>query len=293
MVNAIIGDNIRALREDHGETQKQLAKALSVSVSTVSAWELGTRSVPHDAIQAIASRYTVTVDSLLSFDDHDTGRVRYPSSKDELDDIKAHLVYFVTTPEAMEDEEFREAYRNLQVLRTTPIEDLADPYKYVTDTEEHLRKSVVENETVESACNWVALVIHIWIEYVLPPEDLRKEFKNLPGQAIGAFTKKVMRNHNLFFTPETEEKRRLFLEDRLVVMKMLIKMMKRSEDWADLADYYTAMRYLYGMVKNPNSAAENNLIGSYMMNEFRVSGNEYAEDFVKSVLGTFFEETNT
>ena len=57
VVNAIIGDNIRTLREAHGETQKQLAKALSVSVSTVSAWELGTRSVPHDAVQAIASRY--------------------------------------------------------------------------------------------------------------------------------------------------------------------------------------------------------------------------------------------
>lgn len=294
MAQSIVGNNIRALRETHGETLKQLAKALSVSVSTVSAWERGARSPHHDAIQAIASRYSVTVDRILSLDDHYIAKYKFPSSKSELKDVNSHIIKYVSTPDAMEDEEFREGYRNLQALRTTIIEDMVDPDSFIQDTEEHFRKSVAENKTVESACNWVALLFYIWIEYVYTPDDLREEFKNLPEQGIGAFTRRIMRNNNLLYTKETEKKKREFLESRLVIMKELLKIMKRSdfEEWADLADYYTAMMYIFGIVNNPNSPAENDLIGSYMMNEFMVLGNKYAKGFVESVIGTFFEEKN-
>ena len=54
---------------------------------------------------------------------------------------------------------------------------------------------------------------------------------------------------------------------------------RSSPKWADLADFYMALRHIVGFVGNEYGEEINNLIGSNMMEMFTITGNEYALNF--------------
>ncbi|GHU77609.1 hypothetical protein AGMMS49992_26080 [Clostridia bacterium] len=60
-----LSERLKALREQSGDTQGQLASALNVAQTTVSGWEIGTREPSFDLLNRIADRYSVTTDYLL------------------------------------------------------------------------------------------------------------------------------------------------------------------------------------------------------------------------------------
>ena len=63
------GEKLKALRTERGLTQEQLAARLYVSRTAVSKWETGGGSPNLDSLQAVARRFDVSVDDLLSTDD--------------------------------------------------------------------------------------------------------------------------------------------------------------------------------------------------------------------------------
>ncbi len=72
----MIGERLAELRKLNGEKQQVLAKALSVSVSTVRSWEHDKSSPDHSTLVAICRRYHTSSDFLLGLSDYD------PSDKD-------------------------------------------------------------------------------------------------------------------------------------------------------------------------------------------------------------------
>ena len=66
---------IRDLRNDHGLTQKQIAKLLNVSQNTYSQYEIGVSRFPLDAVVKLAEYYNVSVDYLVGLTDE---TVPYP-----------------------------------------------------------------------------------------------------------------------------------------------------------------------------------------------------------------------
>ncbi len=62
----IIGKNIRKLRLEHGETQKQLGDALGYGPTTIANYESGYRQPDIQTAKEIAARYGVTLDALMS-----------------------------------------------------------------------------------------------------------------------------------------------------------------------------------------------------------------------------------
>lgn len=61
-----VGDNIRSLRKREGYDQAELAEALGVSKETVCRWETG-KSIPRQRyVNALAKRFALTHDDLLS-----------------------------------------------------------------------------------------------------------------------------------------------------------------------------------------------------------------------------------
>lgn len=58
------GDILAELRQDHKMTQKELAKALGVATSSISAYERGTRLPALDILVELANYFDVTVDYL-------------------------------------------------------------------------------------------------------------------------------------------------------------------------------------------------------------------------------------
>ena len=57
--------NIRDLRNDHGYTQKEVAKYLNVKQNTYSQYEVGVLNYPVDVLCKLADLYRVSVDYLL------------------------------------------------------------------------------------------------------------------------------------------------------------------------------------------------------------------------------------
>ncbi|MDO4556927.1 MAG: helix-turn-helix domain-containing protein, partial [Lachnospiraceae bacterium] len=64
----LFSKNLKYLREAAGHTQDELAKVLSLSRSTVSGYERGTRQPDPSKLILISRIYNVTVDSLLKED---------------------------------------------------------------------------------------------------------------------------------------------------------------------------------------------------------------------------------
>ena len=62
----IIGQNIRKLRIRCGDTQKQLGDALGYGPTTIANYESGYRQPDIQTAKAIAARYGVTLDDLMS-----------------------------------------------------------------------------------------------------------------------------------------------------------------------------------------------------------------------------------
>ena len=66
------------MRNDHGLTQKQIAKLLSVSQNTYSQYEIGVSRFPLDVVVKLAEYYNVSVDYLVGLTDE---TVPYPRKR--------------------------------------------------------------------------------------------------------------------------------------------------------------------------------------------------------------------
>lgn len=62
---AMIADRIREIREANGLSQAELARRLSVTRASVSAWEMGVSAPTAQYVVAMAQLFHVTTDSIL------------------------------------------------------------------------------------------------------------------------------------------------------------------------------------------------------------------------------------
>ena len=67
----MIGERLAELRKLNGEKQQVLAKALSVSTSTIRSWEHEKSSPNHEMLIAICKLYGTSADYLLGLTDYD------------------------------------------------------------------------------------------------------------------------------------------------------------------------------------------------------------------------------
>lgn len=78
---------LRDIREDHDLTQSAVGKILNVTQTAYSAYELGKRQIPIEALIKLAKFYNTSVDYLLELTDE---RKPYPKSyiqKEELEKL--------------------------------------------------------------------------------------------------------------------------------------------------------------------------------------------------------------
>lgn len=70
-VRSMIGERLKDVRKDHGDTQTDLAKKLNVSLSTVKSWERENSAPSHELLVAICKLYQVSSDFLLGLNNDD------------------------------------------------------------------------------------------------------------------------------------------------------------------------------------------------------------------------------
>lgn len=109
-------------------------------------------------------------------------------------------------------------------------------------------------------------------ETVLYGKSLKKDFVK----------KYVLKDANPISEEDAANKRE-YVKDRQEGMLQLIRLLKQSENYGDLADYYLAMRYVIGMVANDYSDDLNKTIGMEMLMAYASLGNQYVLNYFRAV----------
>ena len=286
-------DNIRILRQAYGETQEQLGKALgNMKKNTVSSYENGTRRICEEVLSKIANHYMVPVDLLLHADLSDLKRISFDPTAfvDNLD----KCFPIVQTDEAMQNEHFRKAYRLHQRMYEKAKGEYSNSFRDsgACLDEYDLATQDVSSE-IESTANSLALLYigmafmkstELWKSSAIPVSKL---FSNDPGMKIG-INAELEKNAD-----DLSECQEMLYDKALLDMvnEMRLKL-KRSSQWADLADYYLALQYVYSIVHNSLPDATNRTIGTEMIQSLISAGNPYAKQYW-SIAQQFAGQINT
>ena len=253
-----IGNNIKALRKEQGETQEQLADALYIAKSRISDFENG-KSVPStEQLISIVEYYNVSFDRIISTD------IIGSTFRDIQLDLEAtinardRIVPFCYLSDKNNDEYFIKGYSFSKKLRD------ASPYKPLKQNDV---KNFPQNynDAIDSYCNSFdkfenadALVnmiwTIIWIFQVVSLDEttaktLKKMLSGIPVQDVPIKPhqwKEVMQYSR---STEREESKKEFVnEHRALIINCLGELKKTSH--RELAEYLTAMCYLIGVLKN-------------------------------------------
>jgi len=274
-----IGKNIKRLRLAFGLTQKELADKINVAENYISMFEKGTR-VPTAEIQnALANCFHITIEEL----NNGTGEC----------DIKAKDLHFtlennnalidamfpvVSSEEAEHNAEFKIAYNaHINILKKIKKGENITQDK-INDCIEKYSETCGETELLEASANLVGILLLVCS--LISDENTEKFGKQVfdYGHASSSALKTFYLRKGTE-KPEYIEQRRTFADDSFEEVVELLKQLKRSPKWADLADFYMALRHIVGFVGNEYGEEINNLIGSNMMEMFTITGNEYALNF--------------
>ena len=98
----MIGEKLRQLRSEKGNTQLELAKAVDVSVKTVKNWEADVNDPDLSHTIAIADYYDITIDELVG---RDLGDHLLLNNLDESDRNRMRKIYRTFSSESATETE--------------------------------------------------------------------------------------------------------------------------------------------------------------------------------------------
>lgn len=287
-----LGKNIKALRTLYGETREQLGKELSLSANAIWWYEKGERQPDHETLQKIAEHYYQSVDRLLNDDlayiafsltDFDFGiiknlyfEVAFPSAKSE---------------EAMSNPHFRKGYEIICNLHNITSDDSQlDSNSFVTALDEML-VAADEGEYIEAVANMLCI---LFMQYQMIPDP--REVKRLESllekkKFAKALFPEITFTSKMTVSDEAAKRKYTYASRHAEEITDLIHILKASPCYAELGDYYLAMRYLIGLADNSLSTGENQTIGKELFRQLIAMDNHYAEDFIDMIIMTMGEKT--
>ena len=282
-----LGNNIRNLRKAHGETQEQLGAILHVEKNTVSYYECGRSEPSEETLTRIAKHYMVSVEELLYSDLTIEGRITI-----HMDAFwkNIHVLFPIVSSEtAMQNDHFKKAFAaHKDLYDQLPVSNFDKASGlFVNCIDEYF--SIAEDEAafVDASANLVSI---FFLFLMIPLKTGQALIKNQPAllRQIVAQDKKAKKalesaDFSLLSDDEAE------LED---TMQELLVVIKHSVRRSDLADYYIALQYMFGLVNNGLSLEFNRRIGHEMMCAFFSVENPYAARFLKYTPGITIEASS-
>jgi transcriptional regulator with XRE-family HTH domain len=284
-----LGRNIRSLRNAYGQSLLDLALDIGVGVSAISQYENGKRIPERDILIKIAKHFKVTENELLYGD--------YSNLKDLTSAPVNNKAYNIATIDKL-----------LPILHSEEAEkngDFAKACELHLQLYEHLMQNAIVDEAQVDACItlyeaasksgvreatanilWWMMLFGVVLSYINPRliaciETLRGKETTMK-EVIGAY----------LYSPEDEEdesyieiqkERADFIKENEVDLLLNIALLKNSEKYSALGDYYLALCYIFSLRNNDMSSEMNSSIGYEMMHIFRVLGNPYAQAFLSPI----------
>lgn len=279
--NIQIGKNIRDLRKATKETQQELGKAIGVEHNTISMYESGKRQPDLESLQAMAAHYGFPVDRLL-YDDFSEVDLNIDGlTWEKAMSVMESMFPIVCSDKAMQDEHFAKGHAYTIRIRNTIGKSGSTVMRSMLERAlAAYQDSLSQSGTVESAANMLWL---IFVCFSLLPDEHSEKIGEavLFGKALEKdFVKKYVLKDAHPVSKRNEDNKKAYIQESYESTLGLIKVLKESEQYADLADYYLALRYVVGMAENDYTDDLNKTIGMEMMTSLMALGNPYAVEFI-------------
>lgn len=291
-----LGWNIKCLRKANGETSEEMMAKLGVeSTGTVPQYESGKRIPLRDNLLKIAKHFHVTVDELLYGDftglDFVNCSLDNRCAMNSLIDVSFPTV---VSARAMENQAFSCAYR----LHTILIQYMKHGIQYDGHKIEVCLDFYAQayNEGIAEAT--ANLLWWMLFEAVCICNTSLHFSDSITKLQRSQITKREFwkRQHLHSFEPscydlKTSADRKKQVEAYISEVEpgiiRLLKELKMEPQYADLADYYSALRYTFGVVSNDLSSELNALVGRQMMISLGELGNKYAKELADAGMDLF------
>lgn len=277
-----LGKNIRALREAFGETQEKLGEAIHVEKNTVSNYEKGKRAPDRETIILIAQHYSVSVEELTNSDLSNIGNItidRHAFWKN----IEIIFPLF-SVNNSSRAPGFSRSYDLHKSLFSNLKRGSMDGAENIdVCIEGYFNAYEKENVKYEAAANFIGLWFLTLAMLKLSATPLvRQTAAMMQVASKDDEARRILENTDPNFEKDAEEMASE-LNDPEINEKIeeMLNVLKHSDKWSDLADYYLALRYAYNLVDNDLEREFNQRIGLEMMNSFVLVRNVYAARFIK------------
>lgn len=279
-----LGDNIRSLRKGYGETQEELGFALGVEKNTISSYETGRTEPGKEMLASIAKHYLLSVEELL-FTDLSYMEVINFEEVDKYILFKKISKFFpsIWTETAMENEHFKKACEKhkhfIEVSEKNCEFEVDDFFSCIEEYEEAYLAEVSKEE---AAANFVGLCFLLILILKMTPKMVNDRPAVLEKLAsLDSELNDALENIDSNFEKDSLEFKELFydqeMKKKMQEMKIVIK---KSNTLCELADYYIALEYFWGIIDNELEYEFNQRIGMEMLKSFAVVGNRYARRFI-------------
>lgn len=280
--------NIRILRKKWGLTQEDLAKAIHASKSSIAMYESGARTPDIKTLQDIASCFSVSADELISGDFSDSQSKFNAPTNEKLYFFIDRCFPYVSSNAALKDQYFATAYNHtITFLDSAKQRNVPVLASHLSIALNNYGLSVKEFSTIESVANmlWIIVVQYVLI-YDKHIAQAGEAFLNGKCKDKDFLKKYVFRDKDSIDSQSIENKRTYAKKHHDTVYE-LIKLLKRSESYSELGDYYLALIYILNMVDNDHTAEMNQTIGMEMMNSLLQLDNNYAFNFLDGIFNLY------
>lgn len=279
-----IARNIAKLREVYHESQLELAAAIGAESSgTIGNYESLIRMPSLDTLEKIAQHYSVSTQQLI-YDDFSNFSLDKLPLNDRTVAQQLFLTQFplICSDKALEDDYFRCAYNAHKELYQLLLSQSKDIPEEIWGDILMYNDSILNKKTPESGANYACYLL--FLSLLSSNERLFEGIEAYQKQQVSG--KDLLKKYFLQDVPNTDsqkddantEELKEFYEE----IMMALKVAKHSPSCRDLADFFTALMYMHGMVYNGKRKAFNQDIGNEMMLAFKRLGNKYARSFVKN-----------
>lgn len=287
-VKNYLPQNIKSLRTAYGESQMDLAFAIGLDApSAISNYESGTRSPKPEVRKKIAEHFRITEEQLMHVD---LSGIRKKSFEVLGDIHKVQELTFAAFPvvcseEALKNRTFANGYNAHMRIKKCMLagqEPNDKDYDIFLDSYD----SAFEDDAIpEAAGNMLWWLLQL--EYIVLNQQISEGAQHLMENKISGI--EFLRQYylkNFDFENEDDtnaspDKESIdFYNDIEEIVQDLLKKLQSSR-LSDLAYYYTALRYAYGIVKNELSQEMNQAIGNEMLWAISELGNKYAKNYLQ------------
>lgn len=287
-VKSYMAQNIKSLRTAYGESQMDLAFAIGLDApAAISNYESGTRSPKPEVRKKIAEHFRITEEQLMHVDLSGMRQISFEVLSDihKVQELRFAAFPVVCSEEALKNKAFANGYNAHMRIKKCWLagqEPNDKDYDICLDSYD----SAFDEEAIpEAAGNMLGQLLQL--EYIVLNQQISEGVQHLMEKKISGveflrqcYLKKFDFENEGEMNEAPDKESMDFYNDIEEIVQDLLKKLQSSR-LSDLAYYYTALRYAYGIVKNELSQEMNQAIGNEMLWAISELGNKYAKNYLQ------------